>query len=196
MLKGSIDMMGNINAGVVDAYREISCGLQELAAKLDERGSALEEIVDTGKLLQGVAGNLEQSVKNTDIKYTVDDGSVKIMEKIRGMLESLAVQPEIASMNPEAHGGMLSGKMTANPEIEAIWSNDSAGNFVFSKPPAGLPNASAREWWLRAVEGKVYLSTPYISAITRKPCITVSVPVTSGGSVIGVLGADVGLEDD
>ncbi|KJS17332.1 MAG: hypothetical protein VR69_05785 [Peptococcaceae bacterium BRH_c4b] len=195
MLKDSIDMMGNINAGVVDAYREISGGLQELAAKLDERGSALEDIIDTGKLLRGVAENLEQAVKNTDFKYTVDDRSVKIMEKIRGLLENLAVQPEITGMDPELHGGRLPGEMTSNTEIEAIWSNDQEGNFVFSRPPAGLPNASTREWWRRAIKGEVYLSTPYISAITRKPCITVSVPVKSGGQVIGVLGADVGLED-
>lgn len=195
MLKDSIDMMGNINAGVVDAYRQISGGLQELAAQLNERGSALEDIIDTGKLLRGVAENLEQAVKNTDFQYAVDDRSVETLGKIRGLLETLAVQPEITGMAKEQHGGKLPGAMAANAEIEAIWSNDREGNFVFSRPPAGLPNASTREWWRRAMQGEVYLSPPYVSAITRKPCITVSVPVKSGGRVIGVLGADVGLED-
>ncbi len=55
MLKDSIDLMGGINAGLVDAYREISSGLQEMAARLDERGTALKDVIDTGKLLSGVA---------------------------------------------------------------------------------------------------------------------------------------------
>ncbi len=195
MLKDSIDLMGGINAGLVDAYREISSGLQEMAARLDERGTALKDVIDTGKLLSGVAENLEQAVQNTELQYGIDDKSIVILERVKDLLEQLAVLPDISGMIPERHENILSGKISVTPEIEAIWSNNSAGNFLFSSPPAGLADASSREWWRQAMAGDVYTSSPYISAITRKPCITVSVPIKSHGQVVGVVGADVGLED-
>lgn len=37
------------------------------------------------------------------------------------------------------------------------------------------------------------MSEVYISAITKRRCVTISVPISSNGVVIGVLGADLAL---
>jgi hypothetical protein len=72
--------------------------------------------------------------------------------------------------------------------------NDAEGNFIFSEPAAGLADARVREWWQKAMTGEIFVSPVYVSAITRQPCLTVSVPILQNTTVIGIIGADVGLE--
>ncbi|WP_413780989.1 PDC sensor domain-containing protein [Anaeroselena agilis] len=38
-----------------------------------------------------------------------------------------------------------------------------------------------------------HVSAPYISAISQRPCLTVSVPIEDGGRTVGVFGADLSL---
>ena len=75
--------------------------------------------------------------------------------------------------------------------LDSIWLNRADGSFVFSDPPAGLVNASQRPWFRAALSGEPYVSAPYISAQSRRRCITVSVPITDDQKVVGCIGADV-----
>lgn len=44
------------------------------------------------------------------------------------------------------------------------------------------------------MKGQAYVSEVYVSAITREPCVTVSVPIPGmHGEFLGVLGADISL---
>ncbi|MTI59938.1 MAG: hypothetical protein FH762_08125 [Firmicutes bacterium] len=45
--------------------------------------------------------------------------------------------------------------------------------FIYSNSPAGITNASVRKWFQESIQGKLFVSDVYISAITRNPCITV-----------------------
>ncbi|WP_338824879.1 PDC sensor domain-containing protein [Neomoorella humiferrea] len=63
--------------------------------------------------------------------------------------------------------------------------------YIFSQPPAALANARIRPWWQRAMAGEEYISTVYVSAITRQPCRTQSLPIRDGsGRIVGVLAAE------
>jgi len=56
---------------------------------------------------------------------------------------------------------------------------------------AGIPNACVRPWWQRAITGEEYISPVYVSAITQKPCCTLSFPVIDReGEIVAVLGVD------
>ena len=84
--------------------------------------------------------------------------------------------------------------MQARKNVEAVWSNKPDGAFIVSLPPAGLANAASREWFQAAGANQKYVSPVYISAISKRPCITVACPIKdAAGSVIGVLGADLSL---
>ncbi|MTT30786.1 hypothetical protein GMB86_01995 [Terrilactibacillus sp. BCM23-1] len=72
-----------------------------------------------------------------------------------------------------------------------IWSNRSDGTFIFSNPPAALVNAKARSWFKEAMNGRRYVSDPYISVLTKRNCVTLSVPIKENNQIIGVLGADI-----
>lgn len=46
-----------------------------------------------------------------------------------------------------------------------------------------------------SMKDNIYISDIYISAITKKPCITISLPIKDeGNNICGVIGADLGVE--
>lgn len=78
--------------------------------------------------------------------------------------------------------------------FEALWTNNPDGTFIYSNPPEGIENAKVREWFTKAMAGRTFVSSAYISAITRNYCITISMPVYDGfGKLMGVIGADIKL---
>ncbi len=95
-------------------------------------------------------------------------------------------------MSEDSHREILGGWLKRTAGMEAIWSNRSDGSFVYSEPEAGLLNARGREWWKRAMEGETFVSEVYISAITKRPCMTVSMPLRRiDGTAFGVIGIDI-----
>ncbi|WP_239614929.1 methyl-accepting chemotaxis protein [Cohnella mopanensis] len=108
------------------------------------------------------------------------------------VLRILANDPELASMAEESHREVLGSWLERTVGMEAIWSNRSDGSFVYSEPEAGLLNARGREWWKKAMDGETFVSEVYISAITKKPCLTVSMPLKRmDGIAYGVVGIDI-----
>ncbi|WP_397354989.1 PDC sensor domain-containing protein [Paenibacillus sp. N3.4] len=66
---------------------------------------------------------------------------------------------------------------------------------MFSQPEAGLVNSRGREWWKRAMSGELFVWPEYVSAITEKPCITLSKAINDDiGAPIGVVGIDLMLK--
>lgn len=108
------------------------------------------------------------------------------------LLKAVASDPSLESMDEESHREVLGGLLRRSPGMEAIWSNRADGSFVYSEPEAGLLNARSREWWKRAMAGEAFVSEVYISAITKRPCLTVSIPLRRpDGSAFGVIGIDI-----
>jgi hypothetical protein len=44
------------------------------------------------------------------------------------------------------------------------------------------------------MKGLVHISDVYISAITKSPCLTVSLPIYDNSEIVGVLGADLAIQ--
>ncbi|KYD13159.1 hypothetical protein B4119_1698 [Parageobacillus caldoxylosilyticus] len=97
-------------------------------------------------------------------------------------------------MDREHHQQLLNDFLQSNPEIEAVWSNHLDGTFVYSNPPAGLINAKARPWFIEASKGRTYVSDPYTSALTKRPCITISSPIYDHDRIVGVISVDLSME--
>lgn len=117
----------------------------------------------------------------------------QMVEKVKEGLQQLAKHQALLGMDQVQHQRLLADYLNRHTELEAIWSNRANGTFVFSQPSAGLINARAREWWKEAMAGNIYVSEVYISAITKQPCLTITVPIMVDGAVGGVLGVDVAL---
>ena len=108
------------------------------------------------------------------------------------LLRSVTADSTLANMDKETHRLVLGSLLKRSAGMEAIWSNRADGSFVYSEPEAGLLNARGREWWKRAMTGEEFVSEVYISAITKRPCMTVSMPLRRfDGTAFGVVGIDI-----
>ncbi|QGQ95250.1 methyl-accepting chemotaxis protein [Paenibacillus psychroresistens] len=118
-------------------------------------------------------------------------GKSALLVPMQTILSELVRNVEISTLDASKHESILSHTLQKTNGIEAIWSNRSDGTFIFSQPKAGLINARGREWWKQAMAGQLFISPVYISAITKKPCISLSKAILDdGGRPVGVIGID------
>lgn len=139
----------------------------------------------------GKASNqLKQAIRTVEIDV-VSKVANSGTENMLHWLKAAAQDSSIRWLDSQLHRNKLAALLKDQAEVEAIWSNNSDGSFIFSIPEAGLLNAKGREWWKRAMAGESFQSSYYVSAITKQLCQTISVPIyDDSGEVIGVLGAD------
>jgi methyl-accepting chemotaxis protein len=168
------------------AVREID-GINQRNSKNTERTSTVSEELGTqSENVRATVGGL-LSLIHGSAGLTGD-----LISTVQEDLRRLAADPGLKGLTRESHKRLLSTWMHAHgKKIEAVYSCFDDGAFIYSEPPAGLDNASVRPWWQRAMAGDSYASPTYISAITQKPCCTLSLPLRNGnGEIVGVLGAE------
>jgi methyl-accepting chemotaxis protein len=151
--------------------------INNLGRVSEELTVSAEELVAA---VQHAGGRVWNGNVSTDTTHWID------------LLRSLASDPSLAGLEEEAHREVLVRSLKRSAGMEAIWSNRSDGSFVFSEPEAGLLNARGREWWKKAMIGETFVSEVYISSITKRPCLTVSMPLKRiDGTPFGVIGIDI-----
>jgi hypothetical protein len=139
--------------------------------------------------LDSTSTELFDSVRSIGLESS--GGKSALLEPMKLMLSELVQHSEIHSLDSSKHENVLSHTLNKASGIEAIWSNRADGTFIYSKPKAGLINAKSREWWKQAMAGHLFVSPVYVSAITKKPCISLSKAILDeGGRPIGVVGID------
>ncbi|ANS74591.1 hypothetical protein AWM70_08340 [Paenibacillus yonginensis] len=138
---------------------------------------------------------LHQSV--LEIAGTTEAGETLYAGKLQEMqaiLETIAANEKLWVLDPEQHQAVLTSYLSRTEDIQAIWSNHTDGTFIFSEPAAGLLNARRRDWWIGAMEQGAFVSRPYVSAITKRSCITLSKAIVNGqGETVGVVGLDLAV---
>jgi len=154
------------------------------------------EVAEMGSRLNDASKGLLELQDNSGLESLISESpehTAKIQETFR-LLRELAALPQIRRMDRESHREELSKFIQSYDFIEAAWSNDMKGRFICSIPEAGIANAKIRDWFQKSIQGEEFCSKIYISAITKRPCLTLSVPITGeDGSIAGVLGADLKL---
>lgn len=112
-------------------------------------------------------------------------------ETMKLIENELLASYKLVDLNKEVHKSILDKFLSNYSYIEAIWTNNTKGKFIYSNPSAGIANANVRQWFQESINGKNFVSSVYISAITSNPCVTVSLPIlTENNEIIGVIGAD------
>lgn len=182
---------------VEDISKEVTDGFRHVYEAVYKQKNISESIGGLGKCLLSSSNSLSILVEKANINL-LNDNSKKfsdLADNVVGILKrELLSLEDIVSMAPEKHKKLLDNCMSKHDIIEAIWSNNEKGQFIYSNPPAGIANAKVREWFQLSMKGRSYLSDIYISAITKNPCVTVSLPIKdNSGNIIGVLGADLKL---
>lgn len=189
------------NGMVSDVERttaEVLAGIDMVYESISRQKQHMDELIALRECLVAASGNLMSLTENSGINLLKDNRD-RFADAAKAALELMrneAVNSSgFLSMSRETHKPILDRLLSGNEFLEAIWTNDTKGRFIYSNPPAGIPNAGVREWFIRSMNGEDYISDVYISAITKDPCITVSIPVRdTSGECIGVIGADLKLD--
>jgi methyl-accepting chemotaxis protein len=189
------DMADNIGK-VEDLIDTSEKYVEEVRESVFVQKESIQEIAEMSRRLRSASGNLETLLEQSDLGYDYADataGRERINEAFR-VIRELALDPGIISMDRSRHKSAAAELLDRYEYIEAAWSNDAKGRFVCSIPEAGIANANIREWFIKSINGEEFISKVYISAITKNPCITLSVPIRAqNGEVEGVIGIDLKL---
>lgn len=141
--------------------------------------------------LTALSDSQESVVLNKNMQNKINSISDSVFRLIKN---ELCDKNEILSGETQVHQKLLELFKQKNGIIEAVWTNGTNGRFFASIPEAGIANASAREWFRESIHGRNYISQVYISAITKEPCITFSMPFyDQDGKIAGVAGVDLSL---
>ena len=170
-------------------FKEIYIAIQKQSESINNINSLTDNLFESqdglSKLVESNQYILEA---NTESLNQTAEEAIKAIKK--EILNTQQLNMEFATVKSIMYNFLL--KYTY---VEAIWVNDKQGKFIYSNPPAKIANADIREWFQRSIQGDEYISNIYVSAITKNPCLTVSLPIKDmSGEYIGVIGADLGLQ--
>lgn len=181
----------------------VTTRLQEAVEYVNETLIAVKDTVSMNEAQRSQIHKLDRIRSNmgkasNELKQAIECVEIDVVKKVTNAntdamikwLTEAASRSSITSLDPIEHYEQLSALLSSEPEVEAIWSNHADGSFIVSIPDAGLLNAKGREWWKQAMRGESYQSTYYVSAITKRLCQTLSVPIYKDDSIVGVLGID------
>ncbi|MNO29632.1 Aerotaxis receptor [compost metagenome] len=195
MTRNMEQMMGQVHDGLNQSITHVDGALARMKSQRLHIGKlqsvagglhrAQEELVTTLATVRGIsnsADNLSES------------GAVELATAFIRILLQEAESTVYQLMEEAGHRSGLENLLQRESGLEAAWSNRADGSFVVSIPEAGLVNAKGREWFRKALAGETVISQVYVSAITKRRCMTLSVPIKKAGVIVGVLGADVSLE--
>lgn len=144
----------------------------------------LHESAELQKSVQEISGSSE----------TPEPAHFDQLSEMIDLLKQIVSNEKLLADDPDLHHSVLVPYLTRVPELQAIWSNRLDGTFMFSEPAAGLLNAKRREWWSEAIKQGSYVSKPYVSAITKRLCITLSQAIKNHtGETVGVVGVDLAV---
>jgi hypothetical protein len=185
----STTMLGEVVETVNDTMQSVDSTLQMMTKQRAQIGN-LDRI---SRNLGRSSADLAKAIDQVGITRAMVESNVDVAGT-QQWLQAAAAEHKLCDLDEREHERKLSVLLNSKSDIEAIWSNRTDGSFIYSLPEAGLLNAKGREWWKRASTGQSYRSDIYISAITKRPCLTISLPIRdASGTIVGVIGADISI---
>ncbi|RXS85789.1 chemotaxis protein [Geobacillus sp. PK12] len=189
----SVEEIARLLDHITDLAMENKELVNRVIMDMDEQHESIEKILLINEALESTSNELQHSI-GKDYSIAAVSLDETVIKNIVGKISRLLQTCPLHHMDREHHQRLLDDFLQSNHEIEAVWSNRLDGTFVYSNPPARLVNAKARPWFIEASEGRTYVSDPYTSALTKRPCITVSAPIYDHDRVVGVIGVDLSIE--
>jgi hypothetical protein len=170
---------------------QLATDVQTISAS---QNSIVKQLLEASKHLTDISDEFSGVVKKHGDPTEIIDNpqfTIDTFAQWKGTMEAWANQDDLLKSTPDQLQKVFQSWMTDTSVLEAVWLNNADGDFLHSLPPAGILNAKRRQWFTGALQDGFYISAPYISAITKRPCVTISIYVEDKGGNRGVLGADI-----
>jgi len=169
--------------------------VEHVYASVMKQKDNLQEIQDMGLRLNNASKdltNLFEGAEPTIISTVSEAASARLQQAWDIIQKEIKGDSRLELFDKKTHESLLRDVLERYDFIEAAWTNEQHGRFIVSIPENGIVNASVREWFKAAIKGQEYVSDIYVSAITRKPCLTLSSPICDKqGNIMGVIGLDI-----
>ncbi len=193
-----IDKVVKIIESTSHTFEGLAAATQELAASTEEQADTTETIFNRLTRLVDMNKEIEQYIGGFVQAYRVDDKLQRQIDKAVSALGEIAKTPGLSAMDYRTCTPILKEKQAAHPyfELLAALQKDGMRKAVNLDLPEQQVYASYahRPYFKEAIEGKTYMSKPYISVDTNNYCIAMSVPVrNAAGEITGVLLGDLKL---
>lgn len=192
---GLIGMVTGELSGAVAIVNETIAGVDLTLEQVTRQRTQIGQLNEISASLLSESLALQQSVNQIAGVETVEMGQYTArLQEMQSLLQEISAKQELYAPDTASHGSVLTACMKRVPDVQAIWSNRTDGTFIYSEPAAGLMNAKRRDWWNGAMNEGEYISSPYVSAITKRSCITLSRAIKNGqGETVGVVGIDLAV---
>lgn len=188
------DVSGRISA-VEKNSEQASHGFKSVYSSISNQKNGVENLNSLGRSLLEAAKSLTGATKSIRSGIPGEDEVQAAAQKAFAMLERAGDGDRLTGLDPGVHKKVLDGLLKSGM-FDIIWTNDAKGRFVYCNPPSPIANVRMRQWFKESMNGRKSISDVYFSVATKKPCITVSVPVREeSGKIIGVMGADLHLRE-
>lgn len=184
----------DVLANILDISHEVAERVKSVTCSMENQQRHLEETKEMGELLADIANQMVAttgkislvSINNVD-KNDLD----RKIATLKSAMIDMARDAKLDNLDSSSHNTILAKLLEDYPDLEAAWTNRLDGQFIVSLPPAGIANASLREWFQKAAAGETYVSSIYVSAISHQPCLTIALPIKDlTDKTVAVLGVD------
>jgi len=178
----------------ITAFQEVDVEIANLREEIQRQEKQTNTIV----FLKDNISDISTSLQILTSRYGLDLVNKNTLQLKNSTLETIKklylfsqTNQNFSNLSVSEHKTLIDNFVKNEPSIEAAWTNNSVGDFIYSNPPAGIKNATIRSWFQESIQGQEYVSDFYISGISKGPCVTVSIPLRDGQkNIVGVFGVD------
>ncbi|GAC90508.1 methyl-accepting chemotaxis protein [Anoxybacillus flavithermus NBRC 109594] len=189
---GSVQEISALLAYISSLALENKDHAHKVAEHMEIQHENVKQMLRVNEAIEQTSNELQAIIRNDEREqmFSVD---LHVIERMKEKFTSFVHSYPFTRLDATEHERYLNEFLRMNENVEAVWSNRIDGTFIYSNPPAGLVNAKARPWFVEAIKGNVYVSSVYTSALTKRPCLTISAPIVQDEHVVGVVGIDLSV---
>lgn len=182
------------------AFSKVTNEISGIDEHIHNQHKHTEKILDIEGILKDITKSLNLITDRyhidmlSEVKTNIGNKSKEIIEDLTYLVTKDLLDEVQGITSSGINKTKLNKAMQDKNYIEAIWTNNVQGDFIYSNPSAGIKNASIRNWFKQGLKGQGFVSDIYISGISKSPCITISIPMVEDKQVKGILGVDVRIK--
>ncbi|SHK33538.1 methyl-accepting chemotaxis protein [Paramaledivibacter caminithermalis] len=187
---------------ITNISKENTGAAQQASATTDQQFSMVKEMFSSLKELNNMTREIKQVIKSFIKDYKIDDNTKHIIEEGMKNLKEIAKNKVLKTLDKNSLEKYFEEIIDKYKYYEQINFFDENGDTLAINYDKALDiqnddlycNCSHRNYFKEAINGKDYISEPYISIDSNNYCVAVATPVRNeNNEIIGVLMADLNL---
>lgn len=194
-LKNIESAVNSISDFVVNTTEEV----RDTAQRSKQQLVVISEMTGNIKKLGSMNRDMADTVSSFAKNYVLDDKTRQYIKNAVDILTKIAAESSVISREEKSCNVTLREYIRQYPFFSLLTVMDDKGDTIGITLDEGpreelYANFSHRPYFKESIQGRNYYSEPYISTDTNEYCIALSVPIRMGGKVIGIVMADLSLE--